>query len=430
MKSNLPLFTVIIPQKDRAEFLRSTIETCIGQSYENMEILVSDDGSIDNSLEVVNEFIEIDSRVQLFHQKEPLGMRENFEFLLKRVKPGYVIALGGDDGLMPNAIERMYEILSSTNCELLTWEPAKFIFPGLYSDNGLLVVPRKAREICLVKSRDFLKRTAKNLNYNGDPQCPMFYIKGVVSTNLIDRVRGRTTDGRFYSCATPDGYSGIVLAGEVEEYAFTTEPLSIVGSNHSSQGVSYMRSDKNSRERAKSFFSQNNSIPMHDDLARQPYSPLITLMSADYLLTARDLPGWPGSFPPLDMKNVLFKSMQELCDGRWSHKNGGELIKRELAILEEIALKYDIYEYFKYLKYNMKIKKYPLQDMLIGTGITSRTIVIGSKILGIKTIAEAALIAKVVNNAFPYLTVMGFLKVIKRMICILYRSKIRREKLV
>ena len=47
-----PLFTVIIPTKDRAEYLHHTLRTCTMQSYDNLEVIVSDDGSTDNSEEI------------------------------------------------------------------------------------------------------------------------------------------------------------------------------------------------------------------------------------------------------------------------------------------------------------------------------------------------------------------------------------------
>ncbi len=46
----------------------------------------------------------------------------------------------------------------------------------------------------------------------------MFYIYGVASTRLVDIVKSRTKDHSFYYCPTPDGFSGVVLAGEVEDY--------------------------------------------------------------------------------------------------------------------------------------------------------------------------------------------------------------------
>ena len=229
--SEFPLFTVIIPQKNRAEYLIHTLKTCMIQDYPNFEIIVSDDCSDDKSVEVVRELSMRDSRIKLFAHENHLGMRDNFEFALNQVRPGYVMALGGDDGLVPGCIWRMYEILSTTNKELLTWTPAAFSYPNYSGGKNIFYIKRKRNAgVKLIKSETFLNKIAKTFLYQIE-ECPMFYMKGVASTALVDRVKSRTPDNSFYYCPTPDGFSGVVLAGEVEEYAFTYEPLSIAGNS-------------------------------------------------------------------------------------------------------------------------------------------------------------------------------------------------------
>src|SRR5687768_8165645 len=93
-----PRFTVIIPTKNRAEYLRHTLRTCMIQGYEPFEVIVSDDGSTDNTREVVSDANRQDSRIRYTRPERGNGMRENFEHALNEVKPGFVIALGGDDG--------------------------------------------------------------------------------------------------------------------------------------------------------------------------------------------------------------------------------------------------------------------------------------------------------------------------------------------
>ena len=122
-----PRFTVIIPTKNRAEYLLHTLRTCMIQSYEPFEVIVSDDGSTDNTREVVADATRQDPRIRYTRPERLKGMRDNFEHALNEVKPGFVIALGGDDGLLPNGIARMHELLRSTGTELLAWPAPIFI---------------------------------------------------------------------------------------------------------------------------------------------------------------------------------------------------------------------------------------------------------------------------------------------------------------
>jgi len=315
-KDTSPLFTVIIPSKNRAKFLYHTLRTCMMQNYEPFEVIVSDDGSTENNREVVDEASRIDSRIRFISHDTGIGMRDNFEFALRVVKPGYVIALGGDDGLLPDGITGMRDRLRDTGMELLAWPAPVYVYPNVHGPNGQLGIYHR-RDTKIIDSQEFLRRQAHNLHYLSDVESPMFYVKGVASTSLVERVRSRSSDGRFYSCPTPDGYSGIVLAGEVSQYAFSSRPFSIYGLSSDSQGLAYLSNDAKSIQATNVFMKDVSSRPMHPELASQPYSPLITLMTVDYLLTARDLPGWGGTFPPIDYRQVLIKGLQKVDNGMY-----------------------------------------------------------------------------------------------------------------
>lgn len=402
--NNYPCFTVIIPQKDRAEYIGHTLKTCMIQDYPNFEIIVSDDCSEDNSVEVISELATRDSRIKLFAHKKHLGMRDNFEFALSQVKPGYVIALGGDDGLTPGCIWRMYEILKETGRQLLTWTPAGFSYPTEMGGSNIFYVRRhRKHEVKYIKSQDFLNNLAQTFKYQVD-ECPMFYMKGVASTELVDRVKSRTPDGCFYYCPTPDGFSGVVLAGEVEDYVFTTEPLSITGDTVKSQGKNYMRKDAKSKAEAQQFFNDNIRRTMHKELASQPYSPVVTLMAADYLLTARDLEGWPGNFNGFSFENLLKKSFENISSSPFE----AEVLVRELKILREIAIQHNLEELFEELIRSTKlIRQKPSKHGRFGFMLTHSVRFDGTEI-GINNIFDAALAVPFVDHSCQWISLSRF----------------------
>lgn len=384
-KNSPPRFTVIIPTKDRGDYLHHTLKTCSSQEYSNLEIIVSDDGSKDNTREVVLAAAEKDSRIK-YITPGSVGMRDNFEFALNHMSPGYVIALGGDDALLPYAIENMHNMLVDSGKEILTWRVLMFAYPAVRSGKGQLGLyrPGKSR---IVKSKEYLERQVKTLNYLGDIETPMFYIKGVVSTELIERVRRRNEDGRFYSCPTPDGFSGIVLGGEVHDYAFCGTPLTISGASPTSQGMAYLSQEEEGKKLSEHFYQTVATVPMHAELASQPYSPLITLMTADYLLTARDLPGWPGVFSEINYQSLLLKSLAELSDGLYAKNR----MSRELAILNQIAEYHGLGDFFR-----SKVKgrrKFIERAPYVGNGITLDQILLDCDMFKIHNINEASYFA-------------------------------------
>ena len=413
-----PKFTVIIPQKDRAEYLIHTLRTCMIQDYPNFEVIVGDDCSEDNSVEVVRELQKKDSRIKLLAHDHHVGMRDNFELALAEVKEGYVMALGGDDGLTPGCVWRMYNIIKETGAKLLTWKPAGFNYPMEEARINKFSIRKKSFDgVKMIKSTDFLNTIAKTFRYLID-ECPMFYIKGVASMELVNRVRSRTPDGCFYYCPTPDGFSGVVLAGEVEEYAYTSEPLSINGGSPKSQGRNYKRIDEKSKKESQQFFNDNIRRTMHRDLACQQYSPLVTLMTADYLLTARDLPGWPGEFQMFSYKDLIKKTFSFLVTSTFEN----EVLVREMKILREIAIQHGELELFNTLLKTKK-RKVVREDIQDGFIATSNSFIFDSTKMGIYNIFDAAMAVKFAYNLCNSIDFSGAKNLMKRYIKVALNSR-------
>lgn len=417
-------FTVIIPVKNRANYLYHTLQTCTIQEYQNFEVIVSDDGSTDNLRQVVEEASRKDPRIKYVSPNNGLGvgMRDNFEFALSLVKEGYVIALGGDDGLLPHSITKMAAILAETGQSVISWPAPTYIYPGAGIDTGQLILytnfGRLKKGHTVLTTKDFLERQAVNLSYASDLFSPMFYVKGAVSIDLVNKVKARSSENRFYVCPTPDGYSGIVIAGEIDTYAYSHEPLSIFGLSSSSQGMNYLSSDEKAIKNSQSFFSNVSKVPMHKELASQPYSPLIALMTADYLLTARDLPGWPGKFPPIDFKRVILKSIEELAHGLYSDNR----LDRELKILHKIAVHQGLEAFF--LKSLSEKRKYVKKNPIEGNALAVNRLFLDCTLYEINDILEAAYTVSLMYRILPKISIRAFFNAIANSI----RFKINSRK--
>lgn len=411
---NDPKVTLIIPVKDRKEYLYHTLRTCMAQDYQNFEVIVADDASTDGTQDMVRNLAQSDSRITLIDRPVRIGMRDNFEDALSRIKEGYVMAMGGDDGILPSGILRMVRIFQQTGTELLTWCPPEYAYPIECWPNGHFSIYYRKGSYW-VDSKEYLERQTKILAYINDKECPMFYVKGAAHISLIEKVKSRSKDGRFYSCPTPDGYSGIVLSGEVEKFYFSEEPFSIYGVSPSSQGIVYTKKDKNSVESSKEFFKFSQGHTMHRVLAFQPYSPLLSLMTVDYLMTAKDLPGWSGHFPEIDFKEVIRKGIGEIA-----RSYDDEKIMRELFILEEIAKLHNLSDFYHGCLKDMK--KFAYSRMDYKTAITKERLYIDVLSLDIHNIFDAAYAAQNVYKLKFSLGIMFYLKALIHSLSI-YRKK-------
>ncbi len=98
MKNRLPLVSVGIPTYNRPEGLHRTLECITGQTYKNLEIIVSDNCSPRPETEaIVREFMAKDSRIQYFRQEKNKGAIFNFKFVLEKATGEYFMWASDDD---------------------------------------------------------------------------------------------------------------------------------------------------------------------------------------------------------------------------------------------------------------------------------------------------------------------------------------------
>lgn len=101
-----PLVSVGIPTYNNPEGLRRTLQYITGQTYETLEIIISDDCSPDPETEAVaREFMEKDSRIQYFRQGENKGPSFNFKFVYEKATGEYFMWAADDDGWNQTYIE-------------------------------------------------------------------------------------------------------------------------------------------------------------------------------------------------------------------------------------------------------------------------------------------------------------------------------------
>ena len=74
MKKSEPLISVLLPVYNGKDFLYQSIKSVINQSYENIELLIVDDASTDESLELIYSFN--DNRIRLIRNKKNIGHKE------------------------------------------------------------------------------------------------------------------------------------------------------------------------------------------------------------------------------------------------------------------------------------------------------------------------------------------------------------------
>lgn len=106
-----PLISIGVPLYNAEATISNTLNSLIVQDYPNIEILISNNASTDNSLSICEEFAQLSDRISIISQPENIGPIRNFEYVLKESMGVYFIWCASDDYLSPNAISENFELL-------------------------------------------------------------------------------------------------------------------------------------------------------------------------------------------------------------------------------------------------------------------------------------------------------------------------------
>ncbi|MCX5796853.1 MAG: glycosyltransferase family 2 protein [Elusimicrobia bacterium] len=293
-------FTVVIPTRERCDTLEHALHACVIQDYDNLEILVSDNFSQDRTREVVESFK--DSRIRYINTGKRLSMTDNFEFALSHVPPkGYVIYIGDDDGLLPNAIRAINAVIVETGTQVLRWDLATYAWPNAENTYAnRLIIPSVDSGTTIRNSADTIQNV---LSFQENfMSLPMMYLNSAIEYGVIKRIKD--SSGRFYHSMTPDVYSGFAIAGTVVNFINSSRPYVIVGISHHSNGQS--ASGLSLTGPAKIFLAEDN-LPFHPNLV---FCFSMDQVVIECYLQARDHLPLPWGFR-VDMEKMIFLMMKD-----------------------------------------------------------------------------------------------------------------------
>lgn len=109
-------FSIIVILYNQANYINETIESILKQTYQNFEIIISDDCSTDNTLDIIKNIK--DPRLKYVKTQYNMGINANINNACKYVSGDLVVILGGDDKLRPNHLEKMHEVFSNNNIDV------------------------------------------------------------------------------------------------------------------------------------------------------------------------------------------------------------------------------------------------------------------------------------------------------------------------
>lgn len=113
-----PLISIIVPTYNVEKYIRTCIESILAQTYRNIEVIIVNDGSTDQSLAVISDLICSHHNVKVINQKnQGLSVARNTGIDVATGK--YITFVDADDKIMPGFVSSLYQIADKTGADIV-----------------------------------------------------------------------------------------------------------------------------------------------------------------------------------------------------------------------------------------------------------------------------------------------------------------------
>lgn len=143
--SSEPLISICIPTYNGSQYIEKCIESCLAQSYRNIEIIVCDDCSSDSLLNVLNPYLKKDCRITFYQNEKNLGLVGNWNKCMNYASGEYIKWLFQDDWMDVNAIEEFVEIANKGYDFIVS--KRNFILNELATDEDKMYYSKKVKTL-------------------------------------------------------------------------------------------------------------------------------------------------------------------------------------------------------------------------------------------------------------------------------------------
>lgn len=185
-----PLVSVIIPVYNVEKYIRECLDSIVNQSYKNLQIILVDDGSTDNSGKICDEYAKKDSRITVVHQEnQGAGAAKNTG--LDLIKGEYFSIIDSDDYIDLSMYEKMVSLMKQYDSDIV-----QCLFKQVYVNKIIMRQYSTLKKSCTVLTQQKYLQ-----HFLHDWKFAIFATK-IFKTSLLGGVRfpvGRKIDDEFFT---------------------------------------------------------------------------------------------------------------------------------------------------------------------------------------------------------------------------------------
>lgn len=257
-----PLISIIIPTRERADVLSDTLETILSLKNNNVEIIVCDNASSDETPQVVTNYS--DPRLKYHRTTTRISMPQNFERGLQLATGEYIMTMGDDDFIIEENLNLALACAAEKECDLVYWFRACFYW-GNYPDPKLasfFSIPIGRRHFN-VEPHTLLNVTLRGLvGYYYLPSIYNSLCKRSFLKKYWNYLRGQYFPNYVVSL---DIFSALVFCSMSPSVWFQQSPASVSGISYHSNGMSIKHNGLECERFAKELGYSDVSCIMPDE---------------------------------------------------------------------------------------------------------------------------------------------------------------------
>lgn len=226
-----PLVSILIPVYNRESIIAETLKSALSQTHHNIEIIVVDNASIDNTWPLIQSFAEKDGRIRAFRNETNLGPVRNWLRCVAEASGEYGKILWSDDLISADFIEK---------CLLLFDDETSFVYSGV----KIFTETPENGELCYFigktgyrSTSEYINKALLGKNVPVSPGCALFRLDDL-KENLLVNIQNKVSSDFSMHAIGNDLLLFLLTAKDYKKFGFISEPLSFFRSHPGSITIS------------------------------------------------------------------------------------------------------------------------------------------------------------------------------------------------
>jgi len=214
------LVSILIPVYNREKYIEETVKSALTQTYRNIEVIVVDNKSTDNTWEILKMLAKQDNRIRIFQNETNIGPVRNWRRCIDEAKGEYGKILWSDDLIAPDFIEKTLPYLENKDVGFAITGTKVFTNN---TKNGK--IHTSAGKSGIYNSEEYIKGILLFDRYPVSPGCALFRLKDL-KKNLIIKIPNKINSDFSMHAIGNDLLIYLLTANQYPKFAFIRDNLS------------------------------------------------------------------------------------------------------------------------------------------------------------------------------------------------------------